>query len=128
MRLSPHFSHHEKGGGMKGCIFCKIVDKEIVSKIVYEDDDLIAFHDINPLAPVHILLVSKKHIENILGMTDEDAKLAAGLLFAANEIAKKFNIDKSGFRLIINCNSDGGQEVFHLHAHLIGGAPLGKMC
>lgn len=113
---------------MSDCIFCKIVKREIASEILYENDELIAFNDINPLAPVHVLLVSKKHIDNILDLSDDDHKIAGSLILAASMLAQKFNIAKSGFRFIINCNRDGGQEVFHLHAHIIGGRPLGKMC
>jgi histidine triad (HIT) family protein len=113
---------------MGDCIFCKIVNKEIASEIIYEDDELIAFNDISPQAPVHVLLVSKKHIKNITSLTDEDQGLACRILIAAKEIADKHNIAESGFRFVINCNKDGGQEVFHLHAHVIGGKALGKMC
>ena len=113
---------------MSDCIFCKIAKKEIASEIIYEDDELMAFNDINPMAPVHILLISKKHIENLIGLEDEDHGLAGRMLLAAGEIAKKHNIDESGFRFIINSNPDAGQEVFHLHAHVIGGRKLGHMC
>ncbi len=113
---------------MENCIFCKIVNKEIASEILYEDDELIAFYDINPMAPVHILLVTKKHVANISDLSDDDHALACRVLFAAKELAKKFNLDESGFRLALNNNADGGQEVFHLHAHILGGKKLGKMC
>ena len=110
------------------CIFCKIVSKEISSEIIYEDDELIALHDISPQAPVHILLVSKKHIETLNDLADEDSKIASSILHAATKLAKENNIDLSGFRLTINCNKDGGQEVYHLHAHVMGGRQLEKMC
>jgi histidine triad (HIT) family protein len=104
------------------------VNKEVASEIIYEDDDLMAFQDISPQAPVHILLVSKKHIEKLTNLGVGDHQLAGRIIIAANEIAKKLNVDESGFRLVINCNKDGGQEVFHLHTHIIGGQPLGGMC
>ncbi|MFC1855421.1 histidine triad nucleotide-binding protein [Thermodesulfobacteriota bacterium] len=110
------------------CIFCKIVSGEISSEILYEDDEVIAFNDINPQAPVHVLLVSKKHIPNLSSIDDSDDKLANSMLAAAKKIAEMNNIAESGFRYIINCNEDGGQEVPHLHAHVIGGKKLGKMC
>lgn len=113
---------------MSDCIFCKIVSKEIHSEILYEDDELIALSDINPQAPVHILLVSKRHVESLNTLADEDAGLACRMLIVAGDIAKQHKIDESGFRFVINCNKDGGQEVFHLHAHVIGGRQLGKMC
>ena len=109
------------------CIFCKIANKEIASELLYEDDHIIAFHDINPQAPVHVLLVSKKHVETLSSISDEDEDLASRFILAAREIAKKHNIEESGFRFVINCNADGGQEVYHLHAHVIGGRKLGSM-
>lgn len=107
------------------CIFCKIVDKEIPSTIVYEDEDILAFKDINPVAPVHILIIPKKHIPTITDMTREDVELIGKIHLAAGEIARDAGIFDRGFRLVNNCRSDGGQVVYHLHFHLLGGENLG---
>ena len=100
---------------MSDCIFCKIANKEINSDFVYEDDEIIAFKDINPQAPIHILVIPKKHIESIIDLTDEDEMLVGKMYTAVRKIAKKLNIEESGFRLIVNCGKDAGQEVPHLH-------------
>ena len=105
---------------MDDCIFCKIVKKEIKSKMIFEDNDIIAFWDINPQAPLHILIIPKKHIENILQISDDDTELIAKILKTINQISKEQNISESGFRIVINCNRDGGQTVPHLHFHLLG--------
>lgn len=110
---------------MGNCIFCKIINKEIPSTILYEDDKVIAFKDISPEAPVHVLIVPKKHIQTILDVEAEDAGYLIEIHIAAVKIAKELGIDKNGFRLINNCGSDGGQSVLHLHYHLIGGRKLG---
>jgi histidine triad (HIT) family protein len=108
-------------------IFTKIINREIPASIVYEDDLVIAFKDINPIAPVHILIVPKKEIPTVNDVQPED-ELALGRLFSvARKIAQDNNIAESGYRLIMNCNSDGGQEVFHLHMHLLGGEKIGAM-
>lgn len=109
------------------CLFCKIANHEIPSKIVYEDEEIIAFEDINPQAPVHILIVPKKHIESIAFLKEEDASLAGKLLIKAAEIANNKGIVGSGFRLIFNTGKNSGQEVDHIHLHLLGGKPLGPM-
>ncbi|HON55425.1 MAG TPA: histidine triad nucleotide-binding protein [bacterium] len=103
------------------CIFCKIINREIQSVIVFENDDILAFKDINPQAPIHILIVPKKHIPTINDVNEEDSKLIAAIFYAAKDIAKKFNISDSGYRCVFNCNKDAGQEVFHIHLHLLGG-------
>lgn len=114
---------------MKDCIFCKIINKEINSNIVYEDDEIIAFNDIHPIAPVHILVIPKKHINSLIDLEDEDEKLIGKIYIVINKIAEDLNIDSKGFRVIVNCGEDGGQEVKHLHFHLIGGKKLGiKIC
>ena len=110
------------------CIFCKIVKKEIATEIIYENEELIIVHDINPQAPVHLLIISKKHIGTLSDLKESDSNLASSMLLAASKMAKKYGIEESGFRFVVNCNKDGGQEVFHLHAHVIGGKMLGKMC
>lgn len=108
-------------------IFSKIIAKEIPADIVYEDDLVLAFKDINPQAPVHILIIPKREIPTVNDVTEQD-EIALGRLFtAAAKIAKEHNIADSGYRLMINCNEDGGQEVFHLHMHILGGRNLGPM-
>jgi histidine triad (HIT) family protein len=110
---------------MSGTIFGKIISREIPAKIVYEDESSLAFRDVNPAAPTHILIVPKTEIPTVNDLTEAEEKLAGHLIRVAAEIAKKEGIDESGYRLVINCNSDGGQSVYHLHVHLIGGKPLG---
>ena len=112
---------------MGECIFCKIVNKEIPASIVYEDDLIMAFRDINPQAKTHILIIPKEHIPNNLYLEGRHKSLIGHLILKANEIAKKEGIADTGFRLIVNCGRDAGQEVFHIHWHLLGGEPLGKL-
>ena len=106
---------------MSDCIFCKIVKKEIPSQIVYESPGFIAFRDINPQAPTHIVLVPKTHMERVSDLTPQTAPLVGELVLAANRLAKELGVSDTGYRLVINCNRDGGQTVFHLHLHLLGG-------
>lgn len=106
-------------------IFLKIIRKELSADIVYEDTDILAFHDIHPLAPVHILIIPKKPIESIATMEDADAGLVAQMFLVAKHIAEDLNISEKGYKLLIRVGKDGGQEVPHLHLHLIGGARLG---
>ena len=114
---------------MDDCIFCKIIKKEIPSSIVYEDDEILAFRDINPVAPIHVLVIPKKHIESVLELNEEDEKLVGKIYTVINKIAKQEGIDEKGFRIVVNCGEDGGQEVRHLHFHIIGGKKLGiKIC
>lgn len=114
---------------MKDCIFCKIINKEIPSSIVYEDDEILAFRDINPVAPVHILVIPKKHIDSAICLKEEDKELVGKIYMVINKIAKQEGIDEKGFRIVVNCGEDGGQEVKHLHFHIIGGKKLGiKIC
>ena len=114
---------------MEDCIFCKIANKEIPSNIVYENDDILAFRDINPVAPVHILVIPKKHLSSVLDLSEEDEMLVGKIYTIINEITRKEGIDESGFRIVVNCGEDGGQEVKHLHFHIIGGKKLGtKIC
>lgn len=107
-----------------GTIFTKIINREIPATIIYENDKVIAFNDINPLAPIHILIVPKKEIPTVNDLTAEDKDIIAEMYFAIIEIAKKMGIDKDGYRIITNCNEFGGQEVYHLHFHLLGGKKL----
>ena len=105
-------------------IFLKIINKEIPAEIVYEDDELLAFNDINPQAPVHILIIPKKEIKTLNDIESEDKEIMGRMMLLAKDLAKENNIDKSGYRTIFNCNDDGGQTVFHIHLHLIGGRSL----
>lgn len=110
---------------MEDCVFCKIIDGKIPSEKVYEDNNIVAFKDINPAAPIHILVVPKKHIATLLEVTEEDSYLISEIFKAINKIAKKLNIDKEGFRVIANCGKDSGQEVMHIHFHVLAGKKLG---
>ncbi len=106
---------------MQDCIFCKIAQKIIPSKVIYEDDQVIAFHDVNPVAPVHVLLIPKKHFSTLLDITPEDAGLIGHLHLVASQLAEQLELSEKGFRLVSNCKEHGGQTVFHLHFHLLGG-------
>ncbi len=103
------------------CIFCEIAEKKIPAKIIYEDEFVMAFDDINPQAPLHILVIPKRHIPTILDINEEDNLLLGYLFQIANKIAKDKKIAERGFRLIINCNPEAGQTIYHLHLHILGG-------
>ncbi|HSC33731.1 MAG TPA: histidine triad nucleotide-binding protein [Thermodesulfobacteriota bacterium] len=105
-------------------IFTKIINREIPAAIVYEDDECVAFRDIDPKAPVHILLVPKKEIPSLAEVTAEDKSLLGHLLLKASEIAKAEGISDSGYRIVINTNKEGGQEVYHVHMHVLGGRQM----
>lgn len=107
------------------CIFCRIADREIPSPLLWEDDDIVAFNDISPLAPVHILIIPKKHICSLNELTQEDAAVLGKINFVASKLAAQAGVEKDGWRLVCNCGKNAGQEVFHLHYHLIGGKYLG---
>lgn len=111
---------------MEDCIFCKIVNKQIPSDIVYEDDEIIAFKDINPAAPIHILVIPKKHIPSLVEIKKEDEALIGKIYSVINKIAEDQGVIKKGYRVIVNCGEDGGQEVGHLHFHLLAGTRLGE--
>lgn len=113
---------------INNCIFCQIVDKKIPADIVFEDDKLIAFNDINPKAPVHILIVPKKHIATIDDIDESDKELIGELVYRAKLLAKVKRISENGYRLVFNVRSHGGQLVDHIHLHLLGGQPLGHIC
>lgn len=106
------------------CIFCKIVKGEIPSKKIYEDNLVFAFNDIAPQAPVHILIVPKRHYSTILEIEEKDKELIGHIFIVANKIAKEMGFNEKGFRIVVNCNRDGGQTVFHLHFHLLAGRPM----
>jgi len=108
-------------------IFAQIVRGEIPSDIVYQDELVTAFRDISPNAPVHILIVPNKVIATVNDLTEEDEQIAGRMLLVAKKVAEQEGIAENGYRLIINCNEHGGQEVLHLHMHLLGGRPLGPM-
>ena len=103
------------------CIFCKIVNGEIPTEFLYENDELVVFKDINPLAPIHLLLVPKRHIRSINDLEDADGSLVTDLIMTAKDMAETMSVNKTGYRLFFNVEKGGGQEVFHLHLHLIGG-------
>lgn len=114
---------------MDDCIFCKIIKREVPGDIIYEDDEIVAFKDINPVTPIHILVVPKKHIEKLTDLTVEDEQVIGKIYTVINKIAKDSNINEQGFRVIVNCGEDGGQVVGHVHFHLLGGKKLGvKIC
>ena len=108
------------------CIFCKIANKEIPSTIVYEDEDVIAFRDLNPEAPVHILVIPKKHIASLNAATAEDQQLLGKVLLTIQKIAAEQGIAEKGYRVVTNCGEQGGQTVMHLHFHILGGVKLGE--
>jgi len=109
---------------MGNCIFCKIIKGEIPSDKVYEDEKVLAFRDINPEAPVHIIIIPKKHIISLNEVGEEDLELLSHILIVAGKIASEHKISKTGYRLVNNCGIDGGQTVPHLHFHLLGGRTL----
>ena len=109
---------------MEECIFCKIVNGEIPSSKVYETEKVLAFDDINPMAPVHVIIIPKEHIPTLLDMMPEKMDVLVAMFLAAREVAKIKGIDKKGFRTVINCNEEGGQLIFHLHMHVLGGEKL----
>jgi histidine triad (HIT) family protein len=106
------------------CLFCKIVNRELPGDIVFEDDDLLAFNDIGAQAPEHVLIIPKRHIASVNELTDGDAQLVGALVLRARALAAERGIAEPGYRLILNCNGEGGQTVYHLHLHLLGGRQL----
>lgn len=110
---------------MSDCLFCKILAGDIPADIVYESETAIAFRDINPQAPTHVLIIPRKHIATINDIEDEDQTIVGSLYSAAREIAREEGYAESGYRAVMNCNEDAGQTVFHIHLHLLGGRPMG---
>lgn len=106
------------------CLFCKIVAGEIPADVVYSDDDVLGFRDIQPQAPVHVLFIPRRHIATANALEDADAALVGGLVLAAKRFAVEEGFAEDGYRLIMNCNADGGQTVFHLHLHLLAGQAM----
>jgi len=107
------------------CIFCRIISGEIPSDIVYQDEQIVAFRDIDPKAPVHLLLVPRKHIESAAGLSEDEASIIGHLVTVANRLASEAGVSEKGYRLVVNCGPEGGQEVPHLHLHLLGGRQMG---
>lgn len=112
---------------MAKCIFCKIAGGESPARIRYEDEDIIAFDDINPKAPIHVLIVPKKHIKALMAATKSDADLLGAMLIVAQKLAKETGVDKTGFKVVLNNGEEAGQLVDHLHMHLLGGKLLARM-
>lgn len=106
------------------CIFCRIVNKEIPAKVVYEDDKVFAFHDINPQAPYHILVIPKKHLSTLLEISEEDKELIGHIYMTINKIAQDLGFAERGFRVVVNCKEEAGQTVFHVHFHVLAGRPM----
>jgi histidine triad (HIT) family protein len=106
------------------CLFCKIVAKQIPSKILFEDDDLLAFHDINPGAPTHVLVIPKQHLTSLEECAPEHVALLGKLLLATKRVAELTGVSQSGYRVVANTGPDAGQSVFHLHIHVLGGRPM----
>lgn len=106
------------------CVFCKIINKEISSEIINEEDDIVTFKDASPKAPVHLLVVPKRHITSVNDITRDDIALIGKMVYRAKEMAAKHNLDKRGYKLIFNCGPDGGQTVYHIHLHILGGKKL----
>jgi histidine triad (HIT) family protein len=109
---------------MESCLFCKIANRELPSKVAYEDDRVVAFHDINPQAPVHVLICPRKHIATLNDVTSDDAPLIAHMFDVARKLAEQFGVAQKGYRTVFNVNAEAGQTVFHLHLHVIGGRKL----
>jgi histidine triad (HIT) family protein len=106
---------------MPDCLFCKIAQQHIPASIVYDDDEMLAFRDINPQAPVHLLVIPKQHVSTTNELTIADEALLGRMVLTAQRLAQAEGIAESGYRLVMNCNSDGGQTVYHIHLHVLGG-------
>ncbi len=106
---------------MEDCIFCKIINKEIPAELIFEDDRIAAFNDTNPQAPIHILIIPKEHFASLNVIPEEKIDILSHILFRARQIARNLGIDEKGYRIVLNTARDSGQEVFHIHFHLLGG-------
>lgn len=111
---------------MEDCLFCKIIKGEVPSSKVYEDEEILAFKDIQPAAPIHILVIPKKHITSLAHLEEEDEAVIGKIYTVMNQIAEEQGFRQNGYRVIVNCGKDGGQEVMHLHFHLLAGKQLGE--
>jgi len=107
------------------CLFCEIVAGRIPAKMAYKDDDVVAFHDINPQGPTHMLVVPRRHITSLIDVTPADDALLGSLVRRARDLAVEAGLDERGFRLVFNCGEDAGYSVYHIHLHLVGGRRLG---
>lgn len=110
---------------MTNCIFCKIVNKELPSERIFEAQEILAFKDINPVAPVHIMVIPKKHLASVNDLTEEDTATIGRIFLVIKDLARQLGVADTGYRVVTNIGSDGGQEIAHLHFHLIGGKKLG---
>jgi histidine triad (HIT) family protein len=110
---------------MSECIFCKIAAGAFGTELVYQDDQLVAFRDLNPQAPTHILIIPKRHIATINEAVEQDAQMLGNMILASKTIAAQEGIAERGFRTVLNCNAEAGQSVFHIHLHVLGGRPMG---
>ena len=110
---------------MTDCLFCKMVSGEIQPDVVFEDDDVLAFRDVTPQAPVHVLVIPKSHIATTNELTPEHAGLVGKMVLAARQIAADEGIAEPGYRMVMNCNPEAGQSVYHIHLHMMGGRPMG---
>lgn len=106
------------------CLFCRIISRKIPSDVVYQDDEFLAFKDIHPQAPTHVLIIPKVHFDSLVEISDQQEKLMGRLVIIAKKLAEKEGLSKNGYRLVLNCGVEGGQVVSHLHLHLIGGRKL----
>ncbi|MCI8383396.1 MAG: histidine triad nucleotide-binding protein [Clostridia bacterium] len=111
---------------MEDCIFCKIIEGQIPCNKVYEDEEILAFHDINPATPIHILVIPKKHITSLAHLSKEDEPIVGKIYGVINKIAQEQGFKQDGYRVIVNCGKNGGQEVMHLHFHILAGKQLGE--
>lgn len=111
---------------MEDCLFCKIIKGEIPSNKVYEDEEILAFHDIHPAAPIHILVIPKKHIASLVHLQKEEEAIVGKIYGVINQIAEEQGFKQDGYRVIVNCGKNGGQEVMHLHFHILAGKLLGE--
>ena len=109
---------------MSDCLFCRMVAGEITPDVIYETETVLAFRDINPQAPTHVLVIPKKHIETLVDIVDEDTQLMGEIMQVATKVAEMEGLNESGYRTVFNCKQDGGQEVYHIHLHLLGGRSM----
>ena len=109
---------------MENCLFCKIANKEEPAEVVYNSNDIFAIQDINPQAPTHLLIIPKKHLGTLMDAELEDHEMLGGIPLVAKHLAEEFDLEMSGFRLVLNCGMGAGQTVFHVHFHLLGGRPM----
>ena len=109
---------------MSDCLFCKMVSGEIKPDIVFEDDEVLAFRDVNPQAPMHVLVIPKTHISTVNDLTPEHTGLVGRMYLAAQKIATDEGVAEAGYRLVMNCNAEAGQSVYHIHLHVLGGRPM----